>query len=106
MRDTFEYPLHRPELYEALALGDRKLLREMGEQTKVLRPDERLIRTGEALQWVYHVRTGWLMRSRPVEAGHRQIITLSRLSRPSADDAAATPDRNRHAGSQRRHPRC
>ncbi len=70
------YPLHRPELYEGLTLGDRRLVQSMHGQSKLIGANEALLRPGEAHQWVYRVRTGWLARWRPVEDGRQQIIAI------------------------------
>jgi CRP-like cAMP-binding protein len=73
-----DFPLHRPELYEQLALGDRALLHAMAQhgETKVVSAHTRIIGSGEAHDRVYRVRTGWLMRTRSLEDGRRQIIGL------------------------------
>jgi CRP-like cAMP-binding protein len=78
MTDAGDYPLHRPELFEQLALGDRALLHAMTQEgeTKVFAARASIIRTGEAHDRVYRVRTGWVMRTRPLEDGRRQIISL------------------------------
>jgi CRP-like cAMP-binding protein len=73
--DLSEYPLHRPEIYEALELGDRKLIMAMTE-TRVLAARELLIRPGEEHRFVYRLRSGWLARSRTVDDGRHQILLI------------------------------
>lgn len=78
MAGTSVYPLHRPEIYEALALGDRAMLQAMSTagRTMVLNPRATLIEAGAAHDRVYRLRSGWLARTRRIEDERRQIIDI------------------------------
>src|SRR5918911_4040089 len=75
MASSTGYPLHRPELFEALSQGDRLLLKAMAEH-RVFGAHDVIVPAGEAHEWVYRLRTGWLCRSRTRSDGGRQIIAV------------------------------
>jgi CRP-like cAMP-binding protein len=68
------YPLHRPELYDALCEGDALLLRAMAARKAMFGKGQKIVRTGAESDDVYRLHTGWLARTRIVEDGRRQII--------------------------------
>jgi CRP/FNR family transcriptional regulator, anaerobic regulatory protein len=70
------YPLHRPELYDALCQGDALLLRAMAGNQAVFEEGRRLIQTGKESDAIYRLRTGWLARTRTIEDGRRQIMMV------------------------------
>ena len=71
------YPLHRPELFEALRRGDGALRRAMTGSVRFYRPHEQLIRADEEQSWVYRLRTGWVIHARTINDGRRQIISVA-----------------------------
>jgi CRP-like cAMP-binding protein len=71
-----DYPLHRPELYEALRHGDRLLAHAMAPDERSVRAGERIVQTEEDCPFVFRLRAGWLCRSRGLGDGRRQIITI------------------------------
>jgi CRP/FNR family transcriptional regulator, anaerobic regulatory protein len=71
-----EFPLHRAELYAELDDGDRRLSREMGEDTRAVAPRGVVTRAGEPSDIVYRLRTGWVARVRGVDDGKQQILAV------------------------------
>src|SRR5919199_2679948 len=76
MATSTGYPLHRPELHDALCRGDALLLRAMAESQVTFPKGRKIILTGEGSETVYRLRTGWLARTRKLDDGRRQIITI------------------------------
>ena len=76
MAATPNYPLHRPEIYETLRRGELALARAMAADERALRAGQRIVQAGEDCRFVFQLRTGWLCRSRGLEDGRRQIITI------------------------------
>jgi CRP-like cAMP-binding protein len=70
------YPLHRPELYDALCEGDALLLRAMAGRAERFDKGRKIVLTGEESETVYRLRTGWLSRTRLIDDGRRQIIMI------------------------------
>jgi CRP-like cAMP-binding protein len=70
------YPLHRPEIYEALRRGDLVLAHAMAADERAVHAGERIVQTGEDCRFVFRLRTGWVCRSRGLDDGRRQIITV------------------------------
>ena len=76
MATSAGYPLHRPELHDALRQGDVLLLRAMAESHATLPTGRKIICTGEGSETVYRLRTGWLARTRKLDDGRRQTLTI------------------------------
>jgi CRP/FNR family transcriptional regulator len=76
MATSTGYPLHRPELHDALLKGDALLLRAMAESQITFPTGRKIICTGEGSETIYRLRTGWLARVRDLDDGRRQIITV------------------------------
>jgi CRP-like cAMP-binding protein len=70
------YPLHRPELYDALCEGDALLVRAMAGRPARFDKGRKIIRAGEESTTVYRLHTGWLARTRAIEDGRRQIVMI------------------------------
>jgi CRP/FNR family transcriptional regulator, anaerobic regulatory protein len=69
------FPLHRPELFDALVRGEAALDAVM-RAPAVFRRGEALTRAGEASQTVYRIESGWAARCRDLPSGRRQIILV------------------------------
>jgi CRP/FNR family transcriptional regulator, anaerobic regulatory protein len=70
------YPLLRSELHETLREGDALLLRAMAGRNERFDKGRKIIHAGEESETVYWLRTGWLARTRTIEDGRRQIMTI------------------------------
>src|SRR4051794_33913336 len=71
------YPLHRPELDDALLTGERAIVQAMASHAVTLKAGQPVIQAGFAHDKVYRVRAGWLSRSRTTRDGRRQIIDFA-----------------------------
>jgi CRP-like cAMP-binding protein len=74
MTTSTGYPLHRPELHDALCEGDALLRRAMAGKEAMFGKGQKIVRTGAESDNVYRLHTGWLARTRIIEGGRRQII--------------------------------
>ena len=71
-----EFPPPRGHIQGCLEAGDRALGRAMPAHFSTLRPREILIRTGEPLDEIYRLTSGWMARSRALPDGRQQIIMV------------------------------
>ena len=69
------YPLHRPELRDLLIRGEAILQQAMGPPS-LCREGAKLVGTGEESRTVYLLESGWVARTRLLEDGRRQIMTV------------------------------
>src|SRR3954471_21314658 len=69
------YPLHRPELRDLLIRGEATLRQAMGP-SGLRREGEALVSTGKESSTVYLLESGWVARTRLLEDGRRQIMTV------------------------------
>lgn len=68
---------HRPVLYEALSTGEYHFARVCRETPrKKINGQTTLIVQGEAHDWVYWLRAGWVYRYRFLPDGRRQILDV------------------------------
>src|SRR5260221_612822 len=71
-----DFPLHRPEMLDALRRGDALIADAMGIQRKRFRKGDEIIRTGEPCDTVFRLESGWVARTRLLEDGRRSIIAV------------------------------
>src|SRR3954462_5748427 len=69
------YPLHRPELRDLLIRGEATLQQAMGPPS-LRREGVKLVSTGVESSTVYLLEAGWVARTRLLEDGRRQIMTV------------------------------
>src|SRR3954469_8832384 len=69
------YPLHRPELRDLLIRGEATLRQAMGPPG-LRREGAKLVSTGVESSTVYLLESGWVARTRMIEDGRRQIMTV------------------------------
>src|SRR5215211_1707994 len=72
---NIRYPLHRPELRDLLIRGEATLQQAMGPPS-LRREGAKLVSTGVESRTVYLLESGWVARTRPMEDGRRQIMTV------------------------------
>ena len=70
------FPLHRPELLDALQRGDALITKAMGNQREQFRKGEEIIRTGEPCDTVFRIESGWVAGTRLLDDGRRSIILI------------------------------
>ena len=68
------YPLHRPELYEPLQRGARKLFELMSARQVMFRAGTCIVEAGLPHDRVWRLRTGWCIHTRALADG-RQLIS-------------------------------
>jgi CRP/FNR family transcriptional regulator, anaerobic regulatory protein len=66
----------RPELLDTFRRGDAWIARAVVGNDKVFPPGQPLVTAGGASDMIFRIRTGWLVRSRTLPDGRRQIISL------------------------------
>ena len=71
-----DFPLHRPEMLDALRRGDALIADAMGIQRKRFRKGDEIIRTGEPCDTIFRLESGWVARTRLLEDGRRSIIAV------------------------------
>src|SRR5215207_7162248 len=71
-----DFPLHRPEMLDALRRGDALIADAMGSQRKRFRKGDEIIRTGEPCDTIFRLESGWVARSRLLEDGRRSMIAV------------------------------
>lgn len=71
-----DFPLHRPELLDALRQGDRLLRGAMGDDRRRFRKGDEIIRAGEASDTLFRLESGWVARTRLLDDGRRAIIAV------------------------------
>jgi CRP-like cAMP-binding protein len=76
MATSSKYPLHRPELLATLEQGDALLRRAMDANRCTLRKGEQVVREWEKSEMVYMLEMGWAARTRCMDDGRRQIISI------------------------------
>ena len=53
------FPLHRPELLNALERGDALITKAMGDQRKRFKKGDEIIGSGEPCDTVFRLESGW-----------------------------------------------
>ena len=76
MLESDLFPLHRPELREALKRGDARLSAAMRPHARPVPAGTVLIRQDEPHGHVYRAETGWLARSRQLSDGVRRLVMI------------------------------
>ena len=76
MRFRSDFPLHRPELLDALRRGDALLAGAMSKDRKRFNKGDEIIRTGEPCDTIYRLESGWVARTRLLDDGRRSIIAV------------------------------
>ncbi|MGK9171039.1 Crp/Fnr family transcriptional regulator [Inquilinus limosus] len=76
MPDSSRFALHRDEISETLARGERKIAALPGLQSRTLPAGTTLIREGLAHDYVYRMRSGWAGRVRRTPDGRSQYILI------------------------------
>jgi CRP-like cAMP-binding protein len=71
-----DFPLHRPELLEALRRGDALLAAAMSKDRKRFNKGDEIIRTGEPCDAIFRLESGWVARTRLLDDGRRSIIAV------------------------------
>jgi CRP/FNR family transcriptional regulator, anaerobic regulatory protein len=71
-----DFPLHRPEILDALRRGDALIADAMGSQRKRFRKGDEIIRTGEPCDTIFRLESGWMARTRLLEDGRRSIVAV------------------------------
>src|SRR5215213_5503081 len=72
---NIRYPLHRPELRDLLIRGEATLQQAM-RPSGLRREGEAFVSTGKESSTVYLLESGWVARTRLLEDGRRQIMTV------------------------------
>jgi len=70
------FPLHRPELLNALERGDALITKAMGDQRKRFKKGDEIIGSGEPCDTVFRLESGWVGRTRLLDDGRRSIMTI------------------------------
>src|SRR5690349_20318150 len=73
---TIAFPPPRQQIQDRLDAGDRALARVMSANLRSLRTREMLISTGEPIDQIYRLTSGWMARSRLLSDGRQQIIMV------------------------------
>jgi len=71
-----DFPLHRPELLDALQRGDALIAAAMGKDRKRFKKGDEIIRTGERCETTCRLESGWVARTRLLDDGRRSIIAV------------------------------
>lgn len=68
--------LKKLRLRTAIGADEERVIRELVAETREVRPDEFLVRAGEALNHSILLLDGWLVRSKDLPSGDRQVMEI------------------------------
>ena len=73
---TADFPLHRPELLEALSRGDALLTAAMSDDRRRFKKGDEIVREGERSDTIFRLESGWVARARILDDGRRSLSTV------------------------------
>ena len=68
--------LKKLRLRTAISADEERVIRDLVAETRAVRPDQFLIRAGQDLNQSILLLDGWLVRSKDLESGERQILEV------------------------------
>ena len=68
--------LKKLKLRSAISAEEEQVIRDLVSETRQVRADQVLVRTGEYLNSSLLLLDGWLVRSKDVPSGERQILEI------------------------------